>query len=495
MKKRVVYLWSTLAAALLLNLSVEFPGFAQAAYVNPEAYKLTTDAANLIRMGNSAAALEKLKVAVSISPENWDVNYNCGLALEQLGRYEEAQQWYSKAYSIDDPRRYLGLLGVGRIFYEEKKYAEALPILAQLAGSYGASESTYTTYLTLAECYAETGNISEFCNVMAKALAFKANDPQAWKFAAHEMDHLQQFDLAIKYYGEYLKRFPKASDAPEMIKRLDYLSFEKEHVEELKVVNSGFSLKSDTDDIANFITFLDPKHTDVSDTAVAQVMFGLSQIPRTYRHQLENAGYKVVVAPTVLDALPQLTGVAPRGYNDGASWHATNGAFDRNSKKIVVGEKCNAAAYGGQLVEGPLDETAQHECGHAYDAFMGSQLAAQLTGDPNPDFSHTKNFSDAYDKDVAAVPADLKQKLAYYLQPGNAGKEELFAQLFVLFFGHQPEPGSPRESFQTAFPNVLKLFEDSRKADPDFERLQALYDERLRENTLTPQQRAKELLR
>lgn len=462
-----------------------------------QAYNLTLESANSIRSGNPALALQQLQQAVAIAPESWDVNFNIGLALEQLGRWQEALQWYQKAYSIN-PQRHSALLGVARIYYDQKDYKDALPILAELAERYPATESTYPSYLSLAKCYAEMGQIDNFCKTMNAALSVKSNDPVAWRFAAQELDHLKQYDLAIKYYGEYLKRFTAAPDRDETVKRVNDLSFNKQLAQELSAVESGFSLDADTDDLANFVTYLDAKHTGVSDKACALLMLGLSQIPRSYRQQLEKAGYKVVLAPTVLDAMPELASVNPRGYADGASWHATNGAFDRKGKRIIVGEKCNSPAFGGKLVEGPLDETVQHEFGHAYDAFLGQLTAKnnpQTSDDPNPDFSHSKIFSEQYDLDAANVPEDLRAKLAYYLQAGHAGKEELFAQMFVLFFGHQPEPGSPRESFQIAFPHVLKVLEDGRKSDPDYERLHALYDERLKQNTLTPKERVKELLK
>jgi hypothetical protein len=39
------------------------------------------------------------------------------------------------------------------------------------------------------------------------------------------------------------------------------------------------------------------------------------------------------------------------------------------------------------------------------------------------------------------------------------------------------------------FPDVLALLEDSRKFDPDYQKFAAYYDERLRQNTLTPRER------
>src|SRR5262249_24887980 len=101
------------------------------------------------------------------------------------------------------------------------------------------------------------------------------------------------------------------------------------------------------------------------------LLLGLSEIPHTYRNRLEVNNYKVVLAPTVLDAMPELAGQRPRGFADGASWHNTNGTFDRRTGRIIIGEKYNATNQGGKMVSGPLDATVLHEFGHAYDFYLG----------------------------------------------------------------------------------------------------------------------------
>ena len=487
---------SLLSAAFTLTCSMTLSSAASAYLADwtPESRALTLNGSNLVRTGNAEAGLANLRQAVAISPNSWDVNYNIGVALEVLKRYAEAQQWFQKAYSLD-PSRHLALLGLGRIFFDQKDYARALPILEQMASEHEDKEVAYSVLLSLARCYAETGRIKDFGPVMARVFAIKSNDPASWRFAGQEMDFVKQYDEAEKYYREYLKRFPNASDSAAIAERLNIVSFDKLEIEELKSVQDGFPLTSDTEDLRDFVQVIETPKSKVSKQAVARVMLGLSQLPRTYRHQLETAGYKVVVAPTVLDAMPQLAGAAPRGYADGANWHNSNGAFDRQRKTIVVGEFCNALSMGGKEVEGELDETVQHEFGHAYDMFLGTNKVGADKTDPFPDISHSKRFGEAYDRDARVVPADLRQKLAYYLAPGNAGKEELFAQMFVLIFGHRPEPGSPRESFKAVFPHVLEAMYDARKSDPDYLRLQAIFDAKFQDNTLTPAERVQKLLK
>lgn len=484
--------FQTAFAFILVQLTTT-PSFGQMGWT-PEIRNITVEASNLIRTGNPAAALEDLKYAVANCPDSWDINFNIGIALEQLGRLDEAKEWFKKAYSLD-PSKHLALLGLARILYDKKDYADALPLLERLASEHDDKETSYSTLLSLAKCYAETGKIDSFTKTMDRAFAIRGNDPSSWRFAAQEMDFVKAYKQATKYYEEYLKRFPNAPDASNISQRLSIVSYDEEEIEELKSIQDGFSLTHDTDDLRDFVVFMDPQHKGVSNEAVARVMLGLSEIPRTYRHQLEAAGYKVMVAPTVLDVMPQLAGIAPRGYSAGADWHNSNGAFDRDKKMIIIGEFVKTEGKNGQVVEGHLDETVQHEFGHAYDMYLGMTKLGASTNEPFPEVSHSKQFSDAYNLDTPSIPQELRQKLAYYLNPGDAGKEELFAQMFVMFFGHRPAPGSPSEYFQVAFPHTLAVLDDARKQDPDYEKLKGIYEAKLKENLLTPSQRVDELVK
>lgn len=165
--------------------------------------------------------------------------------------------------------------------FEQKDYKDALPLMEKLASMHPATESTYAGYLSLARCYAETGKIKEFCQTVDKAFAVKSNDPAGWRFAGQEMDYLGHYDEAVKYYREYLKRFPGQSDSQQISKRLDIVSFKGQQAQQLKEVEEGFTLDSDTDDLREFVVYLDPAHSNVSDTAIAQLMLGLISSPVT----------------------------------------------------------------------------------------------------------------------------------------------------------------------------------------------------------------------
>lgn len=489
MRKHII---SLTVVSLLLSGQGTCPAPAQA-NKSMELYQLTTDGANLLRAGDFTGAEDKLNQALKVDPRSWEATYYMAYLYERMGRKPEALAWYQKAVPLD-PSRHLALLGVARMYYEEADFKNALPLFEQLAADHPATEHTYDGYMALARCYAETGNIDRACDSFDKALAVRPKDANGWKLAAQELDYLKQYEPAMKYYKEYLRRFPAAADAKQVATRLNQLNYQDERTELLDKVDHNRDFDTDTEDLPGFITYLDGKHTGVSDLAMAQVLLGLKEIPRTYRHQLENAGYKVLVVPTILDAMPQLAGQVPRGFAQGSTWHNANGTFDRIRKLIIVAEKIDIAG-GASSQEALLDETVQHEFGHAYDHFIGLKVLGKSSTNPYPEFSQGPAFSRAYDQDVAGFPGDLKGRFAYFLQPGAAGKEELFAQMFPIFFGNTPRPGTYEEFFKIAFPNVLRLMADARKYDPDYERLRNLYDAKLKRNLLLPAERTQELLK
>jgi Flp pilus assembly protein TadD len=70
------------------------------------------------RAGEHAAALAKLEAAALSSPDNADLENECGFALRKLGRFDEALAHYDRALRLDPDHRgaheYLGELHLQR---------------------------------------------------------------------------------------------------------------------------------------------------------------------------------------------------------------------------------------------------------------------------------------------------------------------------------------------------------------------------------------------
>lgn len=58
---------------------------------------------HLLKMGRTDAALEQLKEAVNLQPENPTINYNLGLLYMQKKNYEQAGTYAKKAYELGFP--------------------------------------------------------------------------------------------------------------------------------------------------------------------------------------------------------------------------------------------------------------------------------------------------------------------------------------------------------------------------------------------------------
>ena len=238
-------------------------------------------------------------------------------------------------------------------------------------------------------------------------------------------------------------------------------------------VDGALRQSSKRDDLDEFVTVMDPKNKDVAPRSVALVKQAIRDIPYAYREALENAGYKIVIAPELIDVLPELENEHPRGWEERATWHNSNGTFYQKFKWIVVGERATDLKTGGLVVDPSIETTARHEFGHAYDYFLGQYATQQKFSEGFQEFSSSTVFQNAYDADAASISDNSKRRLYYFLQPDKAGREELFAEMFPLLYGALPQPGSPEELFATAFPRVLKVMRGS--LDPNRLRIKDVY--------------------
>jgi peptidoglycan hydrolase-like protein with peptidoglycan-binding domain len=150
---------------------------------------------------------------------------------------------------------------------------------------------------------------------------------------------------------------------------------------------------------------------------VDAVVGELEKMPLAQLEQMERNGTKVVAARgSVTDARTDLRGVQPRGWPPGKTWDQVPGAFMPDTNEVVVATQ--AGPNGSRQVPptGSSHGSANlvlHEAGHALD-YRG--------GKP----SDSAEFQRAYEADRAAMPA-------YLQQPGNAGREEAYAETLALY--------------------------------------------------------------
>jgi hypothetical protein len=183
---------------------------------------------------------------------------------------------------------------------------------------------------------------------------------------------------------------------------------------------------------------------DVPKEFVKEIEDKLKQIPEGVRQTLEKAGYKVLVAPSVVEGLPELKGQTYRGWK--ANFEYSDGTQDAEKHLIVAPEKVKAEG-NWEKVDRP--EVVTHQFGHALDA-VGKQLNGLY-------FSESKNFLEAYEKDFARMSdKDKKSEVGKYLSQANGGgHRETFASIFGLTTTGPENPGD-KETLERMFPNTIE---------------------------------------
>ena len=164
--------------------------------------------------------------------------------------------------------------------------------------------------------------------------------------------------------------------------------------------------------------------SSVSPAFVNEIEIAMQKLPTNTVKALAAHGYKVCISRTVPDAVPAARNQQVRGYEPSATWNSVFGMFNRSTKRVVMAETAELPdGAGGTKVSRLTNRDrrqgiVRHEFGHAVDQYLGN-------------FSHTPQFKAAYDHGAAEISAPERQVLSYYLQPGDAGKEETFAELFA----------------------------------------------------------------
>lgn len=203
---------------------------------------------------------------------------------------------------------------------------------------------------------------------------------------------------------------------------------------------------------------IDKRYTDslmvrkpnVTDGFMREVASALSgSIPVNVRAALQRSGYKVTVSRTVPDAVPSTKNQAVRGYAHSSTWNNVFGMFNRETKQVVMAEYAESEPDTISRRMVTLNDyrrrrgILKHECGHAVDQMIGN-------------FSHKAEFTAVYKKGVARLSKDDRKMLAYYLQPGDAGKEEAFAEVFAIACGNGCHQNTDA-LFHKHFPELISL--------------------------------------
>lgn len=140
--------------------------------------------------------------------------------------------------------------------------------------------------------------------------------------------------------------------------------------------------------------------------------------------RLAKFGVTVAIVSWIPNLDPALGKQTPRGWPEDKTWHDADGGYMKATKTAAIAENTREGKSRRSAF------VAWHELGHATDHALG-------------DYSHSAAFKSAYNDDTSILSKTQREQLSYFLQEGNAGPEEAFAQIYAAI--NTATPGSKHE--------------------------------------------------
>jgi hypothetical protein len=174
-----------------------------------------------------------------------------------------------------------------------------------------------------------------------------------------------------------------------------------------------------------------------------EVNEGYNAVPGGVRKALDSDGFSIVTTNKVGDAYPGSKNERQAGYPEGTSQDNVPGSYDSKYNVAIIAENPDSDRLGD--VKGVV----QHEAGHAFDRAL-------------KDYSQSDEFKAAYNRDLAKIPDDQKEKLQYYIQDkdGN-GNSEAFAEIFCHQLGCNNDPAELEKYFPETSALVKKKIKEA----------------------------------
>ncbi len=154
-----------------------------------------------------------------------------------------------------------------------------------------------------------------------------------------------------------------------------------------------------------------------TDNVYKAVSTAVAAMPLRIKQQIDEAGIRWIICSTLVDYDPALVDAKARGWGPGLDFRYVAGTYSLKHNKILIAERALRTSDGVLSERGHRLETTLHETGHAYDKVLNY-------------YSRDPAFRAAYEADCARLADAQRPKLKYYLQAGNAGPSETFAELF-----------------------------------------------------------------
>lgn len=163
-----------------------------------------------------------------------------------------------------------------------------------------------------------------------------------------------------------------------------------------------------------------------------EIESAVSTIPTPILKRLEHFNTKIFVSQNASDILtPEQTQEHPQGYAPGSTRKDSPALVIREGDKSRIG--LSEKALGDKRDQ---RSAVSHEVGHVIgdnekvhnDGWL--KIGFIEFGGHESTLSDSDEFKKAYESDVAKLTDEQKKLISYYLQPGDDGRHESFAELF-----------------------------------------------------------------
>ncbi|MBU6451801.1 MAG: hypothetical protein KGS72_08495 [Cyanobacteria bacterium REEB67] len=318
------------------------------------------------------------------------------------------------------------------------------------------STSGKNTYLSQANQMYLAHRYYEACNLFYQAIVKEKAGPSAWLYMAHCQYSLGRTRDAMASYRRIKETFPKLAEGKTAAM---YLAREENihpSAVPIRVHESGTNPGSvttlasasmlaatDQNPLTGRITVVKPivGHPEVATDTAETIKDYIRDLSPNIQAILLQGNIKFCITPTLIDRNPEMGYREGRGY-EGMTYKQCPGMFD--GQNVILCERTVNEVSND--VEAPLsaayvNQTFFHEVGHALDGCLGNYSLS-------PEYQH------AYYLDIARIPADAAQRLAYYMQKSHAGQEESCAEITCVCLG-----GASRhtDEIKTYFPLTMAL--------------------------------------
>jgi hypothetical protein len=163
----------------------------------------------------------------------------------------------------------------------------------------------------------------------------------------------------------------------------------------------------------------------VSELFQSRVKTTWSMLPESVKSAVVKNGTQVRMGFSTTEVMPHLKDMAPRGWPKGSTWDMAEGLYSPSINSVVVSENLYDRSLREFIPTPRAKAVLRHEIGHAYDRALANST------DPGVEYSQSQKFREDYNDDYNAM--DLKagrySGIGYYLQEGNAGPSETFAEI------------------------------------------------------------------